>query len=80
MDTELHVLKTASKKVVHKATKATDEFIGNEIVDAAAKSNDDTTVKAKPVVDENSKNAEEIIIPPEKRIKTRIIKWNTIRY
>ena len=45
----------APKKVVHKA----GEFIGNKIVDAVTKSNDDNIEKKEP--------AEEIIIPPEKR-------------
>ena len=57
--TGLDALKTASKKVVHKATEATGKFIGNTIADKI--------VKQKPVIDENSKIAEEIIIPPEKR-------------
>ena len=48
-----------SKKVVHKAPEATGEFIGNKIVDKI--------VKTKPVIDENPRNVEEIIIPPEKR-------------
>ena len=56
---ELDVLKTAFKKGVHKATEATNEFIGNKIADKI--------VKAKPVIDENSRNIEEIIILPEKR-------------
>ena len=37
LNTGLGSLKTASKKVVHK----TDEFLGNKIADAVAKSNDD---------------------------------------
>ena len=55
LDTELDSLKTASKKVVHKA----DEFSGNKIADTVTKSNDDKIVKQEPV--------EEIIIPPENR-------------
>ena len=54
MNTGLYSLKTASKKVVHKATEATDKFIGNKIVDKG--------VKTKPVMDENSRNVEETII------------------
>ena len=57
MDTELDSLKTASKKVVHKA----DEFSGNKIADTVTKSNDDKIVKQEP--------AEEIIIPIEKKVE-----------
>ena len=57
--TGLDALKAASKKVVHKAAEATDAFIGNKIADQI--------VQPKPTIDENSKNVEEIIIPPEKR-------------
>ena len=59
LDTGLDALKTASKKVVHKPAAATGEFIGNKIADKIVKKN--------PVIDENSRNVEEIIIPPEKR-------------
>ena len=59
-------MKTASKKVIHKAAKATDEFLGNKIVNKIVKP---------------SRYVEEIIIPPEKReeilrsiCKTSIIK------
>ena len=53
MDTGLDSLKTASKKVVHKAS----EFLGNKIADAVTKSNNDNdkTEKQEPV--------EVIIIP-----------------
>ena len=54
MNTGLYSLKTASKKVVHKAAEATDKFIGNKIVGKG--------VKTKPVMDENSRNVEETII------------------
>ena len=57
--TGLEALKTASKKVVHKASEATGEFIGDNIADK--------TVKPKPVPGENSRNVEEIVIPPEKK-------------
>ena len=72
MDTGLNSLKTASKKVIHKAAEAAREFIGNKI---AAK-----TVKPKHVTDESPRNVQEIIIPSEKKrrnikqIKTSIIK------
>ena len=58
LNTGLDSLKTASKKVVHK----TSEFLGNKIVDAVTKANDDKIVKTKPV--------KEIIIAPEKREET----------
>ena len=49
----------ASKKVVHKV----GEFLGNKTPDAVTKLSDNKVVKP----DENSRNFEEIIIPPEKR-------------
>ena len=55
LDTGLDAVKTASRKVVHKA----GEFLGNKIADAVTKSNDDKIVKQEPV--------EEKIIPPEER-------------
>ena len=57
MYTGLNSLKTASKKVVHKAGK----FLGNKIADAVTKSNYDNIEKQEPV--------EEILIPLEKRDK-----------
>ena len=48
-----------SKKVVHKI----GEFLGNKTPDAVTKLSDNKVVKP----DENSRNFEEIIIPPEKR-------------
>ena len=59
--------KTSSKKVVHKTAEEIGESIGNKIADAVAKSNDDKIMTRKPVFDENSRNVEEIIIPPEKK-------------
>ena len=56
LDTGLNSLKTASRKVVHKATEATGEFIGNTTAD--------NTVKTNPVIDDNSRNVEKITIPP----------------
>ena len=38
LDTRLDALKTASKKVVHKAAEATGELIGNKIADKIEKS------------------------------------------
>ena len=58
LDTGLDALKTASKKVVHKAAEATGKFIGNKFAD--------NIVKPKRVIDENPRNVEEIIILPEK--------------
>ena len=57
LDTGLDSLKTASKKVAHK----TGEFVGNKIPDKI--------VKPKHVINENPRNVEETIIPPEKREK-----------
>ena len=70
--TGLDALETASKKVWHKASEATGEFIGNKIANKI--------VKPKLVIDENSRNVEEIIIPTEKRKKIlnelRQVLWN----
>ena len=59
--TGLDALKTTTKKVVHKAAKATAEFIGNKIADK--------TVKSKPGPNVNSRDVEEIIIPTVQREK-----------
>ena len=59
MNAGLHSLKTASKKVVHKA----GEFLGNKIADAVTKLDNVKIMKP----DENSRNIEEILIPTEKR-------------
>ena len=58
LDAGLDSLKTASKKVVHKAC----EFLRNKIAYAVTKSNDDKIVGT----DENPRNIEEITILPEK--------------
>ena len=55
MDTGVDALKTASEKLVHE----TDQFIGNKMADAVAKSNDEKIVKQEPI--------EEIITSLEKR-------------
>ena len=60
LDTGLDSLKSASKKLVHKAGK----FLENKIADAEP--NDDKVMKP----DENRRNTEEIIIPLEKRDET----------
>ena len=57
--TGLDVAKAASKKVVHKTAEAKGEFIGNKIGEKIP--------KPKPVSEANSRNAEEIKIPPEER-------------
>ena len=57
--TGINALKTASKKVIHKAAEATDEFLGKKIADK--------TVKPKPIIDKNSRNIDEIIIPPKQK-------------
>ena len=51
--------KTDLKKVNHKTAEATDELIGNKIADK--------TVKPLPVPDTNWRDAEEIVIPPQRR-------------
>ena len=55
----MDALKTASKKVVHKATEVTGDFIGNKSADRI--------VKSKPLPAENSIDDEEIINPPEEK-------------
>ena len=45
LNTGLDAVKTASKKVVHKAS----EFLGNKIADAITNSNDNKIVKQEPV-------------------------------
>ena len=65
-----------------KVVQETVEFLGNKIVDAVTKSNDDKTVKP----DKNSRNVEWIVIPPEKgdeilnKLRQLLQKWNTIKY
>ena len=74
MGTRLDSLKTASKKVLHKAR----EFLGNKSENAVTKSNVDKIVKP----DENSRNDEKITIPLEQRdeMSNKLRKWNTIKY
>ena len=67
MDAGRNGLKTASKKAVHKAAEVTGKFLGNKIADTVTKSNDEKIVKQKSVIDEDSRNVEKIITPPEKR-------------
>ena len=61
LNAELDGLKTTSKKVVHKTAKARGELIGNKVTNKI--------IKKKPLIDENSRNIVEIIIPLEKRKK-----------
>ena len=53
------------KNVAHKAAEATGEFLGNKMADA--KLYDGKSIKLKAMPDANSRDVEEIIIPPEKR-------------
>ena len=57
--TGIDAAKTASKRVVQKTAKATEDWIGNKIVDKI-------TSLDKPK--EKTKKVEEIYIPPKKRI------------
>ena len=57
--TELNALKTAIKKLTHKAAEATGEFIENKAADRI--------VKPKRLPTENLRNVEKVIIPSEKR-------------
>ena len=66
MDTGSDAVKTASKKVVHKAS----EFIENKIADAVVKLNDDKIVKQEPVEEKNYFTRKKEIRP----IKNSIIK------
>ena len=59
MNSRLDALKTVSKEVVQEAAEAAGKFIENKTADKI--------VKTKPAIDKNSRNTEEIIIPPEKR-------------
>ena len=55
----LDALQITSKKVVYKAAETTGEFIDYKIANIM--------VKTKSVMDKNSRNVEEIVIPPDKR-------------
>ena len=57
--TGLDAVKTSSKKLVHKTSEETGEFIGNK--------NTEKMVKLIPTLDMNSRNIKKIVIPPEKR-------------
>ena len=55
----LDALKTASKKLVHKTAESTGEFLRKKIAGKI--------VKPLATPDENSRNVEEIAIPPDKK-------------
>ena len=57
--TRLEVLKTASKKEVHKTADATGEFMGMKTADKI--------VKPKLVPNDNWRNVEETVIPSDKK-------------
>ena len=59
MDTGIDVLKTTSKKVLHKAVESTGEVIENKITVKI--------VKEQHATDKSSRNVEKIIIPSGKR-------------
>ena len=61
---EPRLRKSASKKVVHEATEAIVALIGNKMADKV--------LKPKHVINENSRNVEEIIIPPEKETLNKL--------
>ena len=63
----LDYLKTASKKLVHKAAEAAGEFIGNKIADKIVKN----LFLMRYSTRKKTRNI--------KRIKTSIIKWSTIK-
>ena len=80
LDTATKTVIYGSKKVIHKAAEATDRWIcmkkKKKIADAVAKSYDNKIVK----LDKNSRNIEEIIIPPENYENTMKYLRNTIKY
>ena len=59
--TGIDAAKTASKRVVQKTAEATGDLIGNKIADK-------NTSIGKPKENKNTKEIEEIYIPPEKKI------------
>ena len=70
------------QKIVYKTAEATGEFTENKV--------DEKTVKPKPIIGENSRNIEEIVIASKKRqkiliilkywlVKTSIIIWNIMK-
>ena len=69
--TGLDAVKITSKEVVHKEAEATGESIGNKLADKI--------VKPKLASDENSRNVEEIVIPPHKK-QTILSKYYKMEY
>ena len=59
LDAGLDALKTVLKQVVHKEVEATGQVVGNEIAEK--------TVKPKHRINQNPRNVEEIVTPPEKK-------------
>ena len=59
LDTGLDALKTVLKQVVHKEAEATGQVVGNEIAEKI--------VKPKHRINQNPRNVEEIVTPPEKK-------------
>ena len=59
--TWLDALKTASKKVVHKASEAIGEFVGDKILNKI--------MKPKFLFGENPRNIEKMVIPPDKKVE-----------
>ena len=70
LDTRRYSLKTASKKVVHKA----GEFLRNKIADTVTKSSDDKIVKQEPV-EETKKERKNL-----NELRQVLKKWNLIKY
>ena len=64
MDASKNFAKTAGKKVLHKSAEATGEMIGNKVADRITKSSRN---KAQKEDDRIMEEAQEILIPPEKR-------------
>ena len=72
--TGIDAAKTTFRNLFRKAAEATGDLIGNKIAEKI--------VKPKPLSDLNSRNVEEIVIPPKniKGIETGFTKWSTIKY
>ena len=74
--TGLDIVKTASKKVVHKTAEAVGELIGNKVVEK--------TVKPQSMFNANSVNVDEKVISSKARITTQFkinnTKWNITKY
>ena len=75
LNKELDSLKTPFTNVV----QTTDECLGNRIADQYLIFYDSKIGKTKPVIDDNSGNVRETIIPPEKRGSVKRIKISIIK-